>query len=70
MSTPRTKALDHSNVVPIHKPSSKPAPIMPKGPAAVKAYQDSVSPAGVAAAAKNNMDAINKKYPGLYKKGK
>jgi hypothetical protein len=26
---PRTKALDHSKVAPIHKPSGKPAPIMP-----------------------------------------
>ena len=25
----RTKALDHSKVAPIHKPSAKPSPIMP-----------------------------------------
>ena len=26
---PRTKALDHSKVAPIHKPSAKPNPAMP-----------------------------------------
>jgi hypothetical protein len=27
---PRTKALDHSKVAAIHKPSAKPGPIMPE----------------------------------------
>ena len=38
------------------------------GPAAVKALQDRVSPAGVKKAATGAKKAIDKKYPGLYKK--
>jgi hypothetical protein len=38
------------------------------GPAAVKALQDRVSPAGVKKAEAGAKKAIDKKYPGLYKK--
>jgi hypothetical protein len=38
------------------------------GPAAVKALQDRVSPAGVKKAEKNVKKATKKKYPGLYNK--
>ena len=40
-SAPRTNALDHSKVAPIHKPSKKSDPIMPTGqksPAGSDAY--------------------------------
>ena len=40
------------------------------GPAAVKAMQDRVSPAGVKKAEVGAKKAIDKKYPGLYKKSK
>lgn len=40
------------------------------GPAAVKALQDRVSPAGVKKAEANAKKATDKKYPGLYKKSK
>lgn len=40
------------------------------GPAAVKAIQDRVSPAGVKKAEAGAKKAIDKKYPGLYKKSK
>ena len=40
------------------------------GPAAVKALQDRVSPAGVKKAEANAKKAIAKKYPGLTKKSK
>jgi hypothetical protein len=40
------------------------------GPAAVKALQDRVSPAGVKKAETGAKKAIDKKYPGLYKKSK
>ena len=40
------------------------------GPAAVKAMQDRVSPAGVKKAEAGAKKAIDKKYPGLYKKKK
>ena len=40
------------------------------GPAAVKALQDRVSPAGVKKAEVNAKKAIAKKYPGLTKKSK
>jgi hypothetical protein len=38
------------------------------GPAAVKALQDRVSPSGVKKAESGAKKAIDKKYPGLYKK--
>ena len=40
----------------------------PVGPAAVKAIQDRTSPAGVKKAEMDAKKAIDKKYPGLYKK--
>jgi len=40
------------------------------GPAAVKALQNQVSKAGVKKAEANAKKAIDKKYPGLYKKSK
>ena len=40
------------------------------GPAAVKALQDRVSPSGVKKAEAGAKKAIDKKYPGLYKKSK
>ena len=46
---------------------------MPKpltGPAAVEALQRRVSPAGVKKAEAGAKKAIDKKYPGLYKKSK
>jgi hypothetical protein len=66
------------------KPTGKPVPaskkkLMPKivtkpkpltGPAAVKAMQDRVSPAGVKKAESGAKKGIDKKYPGLYKKKK
>jgi len=57
----------------IKRPAVKPAPLPTKpkpltGPAAVKAMQDRVSPAGVKKAEAGAKKAIDKKYPGLYKK--
>ena len=49
-------------------PAKKTAPLT--GPAAVKAMQDRVSPAGVKKAEAGAKKAIDKKYPGLYKKSK
>jgi hypothetical protein len=48
----------------------KPMPKLLTGPAAVKAMQDRVSPAGVKKAEAGAKKAIDKKYPGLYKKSK
>ena len=50
----------------VKRPAVKPAPL--KGPAAIKAMQDRVSPAGVKKAEAGAKKAIDKKYPGLYKK--
>jgi hypothetical protein len=49
---------------PAKKPMSKPL----TGPAAVEALQKRVSPAGVKKAETGAKKAIDKKYPGLYKK--
>jgi len=49
-------------------PTKKPAPLT--GPAAVKEYQRQVSPAGVKKAEADAKKALDKKYPGLYKKSK
>ena len=59
----------------VKRPNVKPAPLPKKpkpltGPAAVKAMQDRVSPAGVKKAESGAKKAIDKKYPGLYKKKK
>ena len=51
------------------KPAIK-KPAALTGPAAVKALQDRVSPAGVKKAAVAAKKATDKKYPGLYKKSK
>jgi hypothetical protein len=57
----------------VKRPSAKPVP-MPKknltGPAAVKEYQRQVSPSGVKKTESGAKKAIDKKYPGLYKKSK
>ena len=50
------------------KTTPKPKPLT--GPAAVKAIQDRTSPAGVKKAEAGAKKAIDKKYPGLYKKSK
>ena len=58
------------------KPTAKPvAPSKKKlkpltGPAAIKAIQDRTSPSGVKKAESGAKKAIDKKYPGLYKKSK
>jgi hypothetical protein len=49
-------------------PAKKPMSLT--GPAAVKALQDRVSPSGVKKAESGAKKAIDKKYPGLYKKSK
>jgi hypothetical protein len=50
----------------VKKPMAKPL----TGPAAVEALQRRVSPAGVKKAEVGAKKAIDKKYPGLYKKSK
>jgi hypothetical protein len=58
------------------KPTAKPVapskkkPMSLTGPAAVEALQRRVSPAGVKKAEAGAKKAIDKKYPGLYKKSK
>jgi len=49
-------------------PANSTKPAAPVGPAAVAALKKQVSPAGVKQAAVNAKKAIDKKYPGLYKK--
>jgi hypothetical protein len=51
-------------------PAKKPASKTLTGPAAVEALQKRVSPAGVKKAEAGAKKAIDKKYPGLYKKSK
>jgi hypothetical protein len=51
-------------------PSGKKKLMPLTGPAAVKALQDRVSPSGVKKAESGAKKAIDKKYPGLYKKSK
>ena len=57
----------------VKRPGAKPAPLPKKpkpltGPAAVDALQKRVSPAGMKKAETGAKKAIDKKYPGLYKK--
>ena len=58
---------------PTPKATAKPKPkasAMPKGEAAAKQYQKEISPKGMASAKAAQSKAIDKKYPGLYKKSK
>ena len=63
---------------PTSKPKVKVKPVNPKtkakmpltGPAAVKAIQKRISPQGVKEYEKGASKALDKKYPGLYKKSK
>ena len=52
----------------------KATPLKPKpkltGPAAIKEYQRQVSPKGVKKTESGAKKALDKKYPGLYKKSK
>jgi len=48
------------------KPSSLNKPKPPVGAAAIKAYQEQVSPKGMASAEAKARKALDKKYPGLY----
>ena len=80
--TTAKKKSDPSNTKPFNVQLIKPAEIIKDktaakkttkaktltGPAAVKALQDRVSPAGVKKAEAGAKKAIDKKYPGLYKK--
>jgi hypothetical protein len=55
----------------VKRPSAKPAPLPKKplrGPAAIKELQRQVSPKGVKKSESDAKKAIDKKYPGLYKK--
>jgi hypothetical protein len=55
------------------KVTAKPKPkasAMPKGEAAAKQYQKEISPKGMASASAAQKKALDKKYPGLYKKSK
>jgi hypothetical protein len=53
---------------PVKRPNTKPAPL--KGPAAVAEYKRQVSPSGMKKSQVKQKQAIDKKYPGLYKKSK
>ena len=70
MKKPAVKkpAVKRPNIKPVPLPKPKPKPLT--GPAAVKAMQDRVSPSGVKKAESGAKKAIDKKYPGLYKKSK
>jgi len=61
---PRKPMVARKPVTGVKKPVAKPL----TGPAAVEALQRRVSPAGVKKAESGAKKAIDKKYPGLYKK--
>ncbi len=63
-TTAKEKAMPNMKKAAAKKPMAKTL----TGPAAVKALQDRVSPAGVKKAEVNAKKAIAKKYPGLTKK--
>jgi hypothetical protein len=67
---PRTPAKGVKVTMPKTGPSGKKKNMPLTGPAAVKALQDRVSPSGVKKAEAGAKKAIDKKYPGLYKKSK
>lgn len=68
--TPRTPAKGVKVTMPKTGPSGKKKLMPLTGPAAVEALQRRVSPSGVKKAEVGAKKAIDKKYPGLYKKSK
>jgi hypothetical protein len=52
------------------KPSKLPMPKKLTGEAAARQYQKEISPKGMASASAAQSKALDKKYPGLYKKSK
>jgi hypothetical protein len=62
------RLIKPSEIIKDKPKAKKAAPLT--GPAAVKAMQDRVSPAGVKKVEAGAKKAIDKKYPGLYKKSK
>ena len=62
------KLIKPKDIIEKKPAAKKPASKTLTGPAAVKAMQDRVSPAGVKKAEAGAKKAIDKKYPGLYKK--
>jgi hypothetical protein len=63
-----SRAPSKTPKTPMPKIGKKPAPLT--GPAAVEALQRRTSPSGVKKAEAGAKKAIDKKYPGLYKKSK
>jgi hypothetical protein len=66
----RATKEDIKNLKPKGTPANKKPIGKLVGPAAVEALQKRVSPAGVKKAEMDAKKAIDKKYPGLYKKSK
>ena len=64
MANMKKPAVKKTTTAPAKKPTSL------TGPAAVEALQKRVSPSGVKKAESGAKKAIDKKYPGLYKKSK
>jgi hypothetical protein len=57
-------------VSPKAKPAKSPMPKKLTGEAAARQYQKEISPKGMASASAAQSKALDKKYPGLYKKSK
>ena len=64
------KVIDIKPKKPAPKPSKSPMPKKLTGEAAARQYQKEISPKGMASASAAQSKALDKKYPGLYKKSK
>ena len=66
-ATAKAKPVSPKTKPPMPKPK---ASAMPRGEAAAKQLQKEISPKGMASAKAAQSKALDKKYPGLYKKSK
>jgi len=63
---PKRPSRNGATPSPLGKAPAKPL----RGPDAIREYQRQISPGGMKKSKQNQIDAIDKKYPGLYKKKK
>ena len=71
MATPKPKVpASKPNLKSPSKVSKSPMPKKATGEAAARQYQKEISPKGMASASAAQKKALDKKYPGLYKKSK
>jgi hypothetical protein len=69
-STYKSEAIKSQQTIKAAAPKATPKPKPVTGAGAIAEYQKSVSPSGMASAKASQSAAIDKKYPGMFKKSR